>query len=51
MWRLREKIFIAKNLIENVGGTIEFSNSLDNSGSVVEIVSMLPSLPCIVTLS
>ena len=31
-------IFIAKNLIENVDGAIKFSNSLDNHGSIVEIL-------------
>ena len=30
-------IFIAKNLIENIGGTIKFYNQTNNNGSVVEI--------------
>ena len=31
-------IFIAKNLIENIGGNIKFYNKTDNFGSVVEIL-------------
>ena len=31
-------IFIAKNLIENIGGNIKFYNKSDNLGSVVEIL-------------
>ena len=31
-------IFIAKNLIENIGGNIKFYNKTDNIGSVVEIL-------------
>jgi len=30
-------IFIAKNLIENIGGSISFTNT-DNSGGNVEII-------------
>ena len=30
-------IFIAKNLIENVGGKIKFLNKLNTNGSIVEI--------------
>jgi len=30
-------IFIAKNLIENIGGKIYFSNNIDSKGSTVEI--------------
>ena len=30
-------IFIAKNLIENIGGKIKFSNKAESNGSIVEI--------------
>ena len=30
-------IFIAKNLIENIGGSMKFFNKTDEVGSVVEI--------------
>ena len=30
-------IFIAKNLIENIGGNIKFYNELDNNKTIVEI--------------
>ena len=30
-------IFIAKNLIENIKGSIKFYNKLDKLGSIVEI--------------